>query len=68
MAHQRLDGFQVISVIQKGGGKGVPNHVGVNSFLDQGLFRHRFDEAIDSLRSKGFPFVKRIKGLLLLSA
>jgi hypothetical protein len=37
MAHQSLDGSKIIPIIQKGRGKGVPNYMRMNPFLDQGL-------------------------------
>ena len=40
MTHQRLDGSKIISIIQKGRGKGVPCHVRMNPFLNQRLLRH----------------------------
>jgi len=56
MAHQSLDGFEVISVIQKGRSKCVRHHLGVNPSLNQGLARHGFDKAIDRFGGK-FPFL-----------
>jgi hypothetical protein len=37
MAHQSLNGFQVVPIIQKRRGKGMPHHVRMNSFLNQNL-------------------------------
>ena len=51
------EGSEVISLIQQGSGKGMPNHVRMNPFLDQSLFRQRFDEAINSLWGKWFFFI-----------
>ena len=56
MAHQRLNGFKVIPVIQKGRGEGMPHHMGMNPLLDQGLFCHGFDKAVNSLWGK-IPFL-----------
>ncbi len=58
MAHENLRGRQVVPMIQKGSGKGVPHYVRVNSFLDQSLFYHRFDQAVNCLGSQT-PFLVR---------
>jgi hypothetical protein len=40
MSHQCLNGSKVIPVIQKGCGKGVPDHMRTNLFPNESLFRH----------------------------
>jgi len=55
--HQSLDGSKIIPIIQKGGGKGLPHDVGMDSLLNQSLFRRRFDETIDGLRGKRFSLI-----------
>lgn len=65
MAHQCLNGFKIIPIIQKSSGKGVPDHVGMNPFSNEGLFRHGFDKAINSLGSKACFFVGTMSGQLV---
>ena len=40
MAHQGLDGSEAISIIQKGRGKGMSDHMGMDPPLDQILHHH----------------------------
>jgi hypothetical protein len=54
MTHESLNGSKVISVIQKGCGKGMPHHMGVNPLLDQGLFYHGLDEAVNRFVCKSY--------------
>ena len=49
VAHQSLDGFEVVSVIQKGCGKGVSHHMGMDSLKNQGLFSDSLDKAVNGL-------------------
>ncbi len=56
MAHQGLDGFKVVPIIQEGRGEGMPHDVGVNPLLNQSLFYHRFDEAVNCFVSEA-PFL-----------
>ncbi len=34
MAHQDLDGFEIVSIVQEGRGEDVPHDVRMNPFLD----------------------------------
>ena len=52
-----MNRFEVIPFIEKGGGEGVPDNMGVDSFPNQSLFRQRFDEAIDRPSGQGLLFV-----------
>ena len=52
MAHQSLNGSEVIPLIQEGRGKGMPHDMRMNPLLDQGLFRHGFDKAINGFWGK----------------
>jgi len=56
MAHQRLNGLEIVSFIQKGRPKGVPGHMRVDSLLNQGLLCHGFNQAINSLGGQS-PFL-----------
>ena len=56
MAHESLNGSEVIPVVQEGISEGVPHHMRVNPLLNQGLARHGFDKAIDRFGGK-FPFL-----------
>ena len=58
MAHQSLNGSEIIPVVQKGRSKGMTHHVGMNPLVDQCLFYSRFDETINGLRGKVFFFIE----------
>ena len=47
MAHQGLDGPKIVAVVEKGSGKRVPHHMGMNPFLDLRLLYHGLDEAVN---------------------
>lgn len=49
ITHERLNGSEVIPVVQEGSGEGMPHDVRVNPLLDRSLFYHRFDEAVNGL-------------------
>jgi hypothetical protein len=56
MPHQSLNGSKVIPVVQKGRGESMPHDVGMHPFLDQCLFYHGFDEAVNTFVGKP-PFL-----------
>ncbi len=46
----------------RGSGEGMPDHMGMNPLLDQGLFRCRFDEAINGFWGQAlFPVIRAIR-------
>ena len=47
MAHERLNRSKIIPIIQKGRGKRMPHHVGMDPLLDQSFFYHGFDETVN---------------------
>jgi len=56
MTHERLDRLQIIPIVQEGRCKRMPHHVGMNPLLDQGLFYHGSDEAVNSFVGQA-PFL-----------
>ena len=56
MSHQGLNRSEVIPIIQKGSGEGMPDHMRMNPLFDQRLCCDGFDEAINGLRSEP-PFL-----------
>ena len=54
VAHQSLNGFKIVPIVQKGSCKGMPEDMRMDSLSDQSLFRHAFDEAINGLWRQTF--------------
>ena len=52
MPHQRLDGFEVVPVVQKGRGKRMPHDVGMDPLRDQCLLYHGFYETVNTFSSQ----------------
>ena len=52
MAHQSLNGPEIIPLAQKGSSKSMAHHVRMNPLFDQCLCCHPFDEAIDRFGSQ----------------
>jgi hypothetical protein len=59
MAHQSLDGPQIIPIIQEGRGEGMPDHMRMNPLLNQCLPRHGLDQAINWLWRLDFTAFSR---------
>ncbi len=49
MSHQSLDGPQIIPIIKKRRGKGMPHHVGMDSLLDQSPLCRQLGETVNGL-------------------
>ena len=47
MAHQRLDGLEVVPVIQKSRGDSMPHDVRTDPLLNHGPFYHGSDQAVN---------------------
>ena len=58
MSHQRFDRSQIVLLIQKSCGEGMPHDVRMNPLPNQGLLSRRFDEAINSFWGQA-PFLIR---------
>jgi hypothetical protein len=56
MAHQRLNRPEVVPLIQKGSGKGMPDHMRMNPLFDQSLCCDGLDQAVNRLGCE-FPFL-----------
>ena len=47
MPHQRLNRLEIVSLIEEGCGKSMPQHVRVDPLLDQRSFYHGSDKAVN---------------------
>jgi hypothetical protein len=58
MPHQRLNGLEVVPVVQESRGENMPHDVRMDPLLDQCFFYHGFNQTVNGLRGESVFLVR----------